>query len=278
MRAFLILAALFTATVAHGQDGVLRYAQETPHEDPEALKVIYINKDVSTHFIAMENIRYVDISIGDIVGDIPLSNTVRVKPVEQGASGVITIAMERYFVQYMLVYTDSISQAYTRFSIPYGDLRSYVNPETQLTASELYNYASRMAASDNRYFNVSTAANLMRLTLNNIYTIDRYFFIDVSLLNRSRIMYDIDQVRFKIEDKKQTKATNFQSVEILPLLEFTQAKNFKRHYRNVYVFEKFTFPNEKVFTIEFSERQISGRTIILRIDYSDVLRADGFAD
>ena len=31
-------------------------------ENPEELKVIYVNKDVSTHFIAMEDIKYVDIS------------------------------------------------------------------------------------------------------------------------------------------------------------------------------------------------------------------------
>ena len=28
-------------------------------ENPEELKVIYVNKDVSTHFIAMEDIKYV---------------------------------------------------------------------------------------------------------------------------------------------------------------------------------------------------------------------------
>jgi len=42
------------------------------------------------------------------------------------------------------------------------------------------------------------------------------------------------------------------------------------------VFEKFTFPDEKVFTVEVSEKQISGRTVILRIDYADVLNADAF--
>ena len=37
-----------------------------------------------------------------------------------------------------------------------------------------------------------------------------------------------------------------------------------------------TFPNDKVLTIELSEKQISGRTISLSIDYEDVLCADSF--
>lgn len=260
-------------------------AQEMPVDNSlmagnniEELKVLYINKDVSTHFLAMEDIKYVDISIDKIVGDIPTGNTLRVKPIEEGASGVITIVTERFLVQYMLVYTSDISKVYTRFNIPYSDLRSYMNPETNLTKSQMYDYAHRMFISDNKYYDVSAKNNLVKIVLNNIYTFDKYFFIDVSMINRSNIRYDIDQIRFKIEDKKQTKATNYQSIEIMPLMQVNTNKVFKKNYRNVFVFEKFTFPDEKVFTIEISEKQISGRTIILRIDYADVLHADTFID
>jgi hypothetical protein len=43
------------------------------------------------------------------------------------------------------------------------------------------------------------------------------------------------------------------------------------------VLKKLTFPNDKVLTIEMSEKQISGRTITLSIDYEDVLHADSFS-
>lgn len=246
--------------------------------NPEELKVIYINKDISTHFIAMEDIKYVDISVNEIVGDIPTDNSLRVKPIKEGASGVITLITERFMVQYLLVYTSDISKACSRFNIPYSDLRSYVNPETNLTKAEMYDYAHRMFISRNKYFDVSSKDKLMKFVLNNIYTMDKYFFIDVSMVNKSKIRYDIDQIRFKIEDKKQTKATNFQSIEILPLMQVNNATYFKKKYRNIFVFEKFTFPDEKVLTIEISEKQISGRVITLRIDYADILHADSFID
>lgn len=67
------------------------YAQNLPIDDMrlagenhESLKVIYINKDVSTHFVLMEDIEYVDISVGNIVGNQPNNNTLRVKPLEEG--------------------------------------------------------------------------------------------------------------------------------------------------------------------------------------------------
>ena len=58
----------------------------------------------------------------------------------------------------------------------------------------------------------------MLFKLNNIYTIDDYFFMDIELVNQTKIKYDIDQVRFKIEDKKQNKRTTTQSVEVEPVL------------------------------------------------------------
>ena len=262
---------------------IVTYAQNLPIDrmadaNPEQLKVIYVNKDVSTHFIAMEDIKYVDISISDIVGDIPVDNSLRVKPIKEGASGVITITTERFLVQYLLVYTSDLSKACSRFNIPYSDVVSYMNPETNMTKAEMYDYAYRMFISKNKFFDVSTKGNLMKIILNNIYTMDKYFFIDISMINKSNIQYDIDQIRFKIEDKKQTKATNFQSIEIMPLMQVNNATFFKKKYRNIFVFEKFTFPDEKVLTIEISEKQISGRTITLRIDYADVLHADSFID
>ena len=151
-----------------------------------------------------------------------------------------------------------------------------MDPEKVLTKADMYDYASKMFVQKKRYYDVSTVSKRLKVTLNNIYTVDKYFFIDLSLKNRSNIQFDIDQIRFKVEDKRMTKATNLQSVEIKPIITYLGDISFKRNYRNIFVFEKFTFPEDKVFTIEISEKQISGRTIILRISYADVLKADNF--
>lgn len=274
---FLIaLLAIITSynLMAQNQDQPVILKQE--QDDMEELKVMYINKDVSTHFIALEEISYVDISNNKIVGDIPIGNVLRLKPIEEGANGIVTIVTESYFVQYMLVYTDELDKVYTRHNIQYSELRSLMDPEKVLTKADMYDYAGKMFVQKKRYYDVSTVSKRLKVTLNNIYTVDKYFFIDLSLKNWSNIQFDIDQIRFKVEDKRMTKATNLQSVEIKPIITYLDDNSFKKNYRNIFVFEKFTFPEDKVFSIEISEKQISGRTILLRISYADVLRADNF--
>ena len=80
----------------------------------------------------------------------------------------------------------------------------------------------------------------------------------------------------KLADKKISKATNNQVIELTPEMQLEQTKSFKYGYRNILVVKKLTFPNDKILTIEMSEKQISGRTISLNIDYEDVLCADSF--
>lgn len=272
----LALAILTSTTFAQTQECDTCINLKPDCDNTEELKIMYINKDVSTHFIAMDDIQYADISTGLIDGDIPIDNIVRIKPNTEGANGVITIVTESCFVQYALVYTDEIEKVCTRHNISYSEVRGITNPERSMTKSDLFDYASKMFQSNKKYYDVSTTAKRLRLTLNNIYTVDKYFFIDVSMFNKTNIQFDIDQIRFKIEDKKIFKATSFQSVEIKPIVTLNDDMSFKRRYRNIFVFEKFTFPEDKVLTIEISEKQISGRTIILRISYADVLAADSF--
>ena len=61
-----------------------------------------------------------------------------------------------------------------------------------------------------------------------------------------------------------------------PVFTLGQTKRFRYGYRNVIVIRKMTFPNDKQLTIEMTENQISGRTISLKVNYSDVLSADSF--
>ncbi|MBR8730587.1 MAG: conjugative transposon protein TraN [Finegoldia magna] len=274
-RSISLLVVLFVSFFTAHQTFAQVQAQEAG-TNKEDLPVIFVNKDVSTHFVSPERIDYVDISIADIAGDLPLSNTLRVKPTKEGASGVLTITSERFMVQYLLMYTEDLSKVYSRYNIPYSDVKSYLNSESDMTQSQLHEYCYNMLLSKNNFFNVSSSKYGMRIRLNNIYSIDKYFFLDLSLFNQTNIQYDIENIRFMVEDKKKTKATTFQSIEISPILVSQQDKSFKKKYRNVFVFEKFTFPEEKVFVIELSEKQLSGRVVRLEVEYSDILNADQF--
>lgn len=141
---------------------------------------------------------------------------------------------------------------------------------------EMANYAWAIANSDRKYNMVRSNAYGINASVYNIYSIGNYFFIDLYLKNKTNIAYDIAQMRVTLADKKETKATNSQTLELTPAYVLNNNNSFKKDYRQVVVLDKLTFPEEKVLNIEISEDQISGRVITIPIEYEDILNADCF--
>lgn len=254
------------------------FAQNTFQE----MEVLTVNEQATTVVTAGEPIRFVDISTDKVAGDQPVNNVIRLKPKVGAADGdilgIVTIVTERYRVQYGLVYTTRISEAVTDKEVQQAEMQPYHNPAVSLSTDDMYAYARKIWNSPARFRDVSSRGNRLRMRLNNIYTCGEYFFIDFSVSNHTHIRFDIDEIRLKLSDKKITKATNAQTIELKPEMMLEKATSFRGGYRNVIVVKKLTFPNDKVLTIEMSERQISGRTVKLNIDYEDVLSADSFHD
>lgn len=254
-------------------------AQQTYQE----MAQLTINENVTTVITASEPVRFVDISTDAVVGDQPINNTIRLKP-KEGADvhadgdilAIVTIVTERYRTQYALIYTTRLQEAVTDKQIQPYEKIPYHNPSVSMSTEEMTKYARKIWNSPARIRNVSTRQHRMTMRLNNIYSVGEYFFLDFSIDNRTNIRFDIDEIRVKLNDKKMSKATNAQMVELTPAMMLDQSRSFRYGYRNVIVLKKMTFPNDKVLTIEISEKQISGRTICLDIDYEDVLYADSF--
>jgi conjugative transposon TraN protein len=209
-------------------------------------------------------------------------NIVRLKPKNEmgdyDEAGIVTVIGERHIAQYRLVYRTCTTPAVTRFTVPYWDMQEYQNPDVQMSIGEMSRYAIRMFNAKRTVQNIHSKKDKMKAWVNHICSAGDYFFIDFSMENKTKIPYDISDIRVKLEDKKQKKATNYQSIELTPEYMLNYIKHFKKRYRNVIVVKKLTFPEAKVLKIEVSENQISGRTIELNINYDDVLNADCFDD
>ena len=252
------------------------------HAQDKVLSTLYVNKDVTTHLIMPETIKLVDISTDHVVGNQVNDNIVRIKPDTILADGetaaVVTVIGERHIAQYKLVYSVLPNIVHTRFTIPYCDTQEYQNPDVQMSVAEMSRYAIRMFNAKRTVENIHSKKDKMKAWVNHICSAGDYFFIDFALENKTKIPYDISEIRVKLEDKKQKKATNYQSIELTPEYMLNWNKHFKKRYRNVLAVKKLTFPEAKVLKIEVSENQISGRTIELNINYDDVLKADCFDD
>ena len=248
---------------------------------------IYVNREVTTHIVMPENIKMVDISTTKIAGNQCTDNIVRIKPScgsdsipeagyrDNELLGTLTLIGERHIAQYDILYTQSPQMAASIFEVPYSHTQSYINPEVTMPMAEMARYAWAVYGSGRKYNQIVSRAHGMK-AVNNIYAVGDYFFIDYSLQNKTKIAYDIEELRVKLTDKKETKATNSQTIELSPVFSLNHVRKFKKSYRNVLVLPKLTFPDEKVLRLEISENQISGRVITLTIEYEDILHADGF--
>ena len=249
----------------------------------EELEQLTVNEKVTTVITASEPIRIVDISTDHVVGDQPINNTIRLKP-KEGADvhedgdiiAIVTVVTERYRSQYALIYTTRLTEAVTDKQIQPEERIPFHNPSVTMSTEDMTQFARKIWNSPASIRNVATKQHRMTMRLNNIYSVGEYFFLDFSIENRTNIRFDIDEIRVKLCDKKQSKATNVQMIELTPAMILDESKRFSKGYRNVIVLKKMTFPNDKILSIEISEKQISGRNITLNIDYEDVLYADSF--
>ena len=271
-----LLFAAMTAVLTMNAGSADAQTKESP------MGTIYVNEHVTTHLIMPETIRLVDISTDTIAGNQVNDNIVRLKPMgamnDHEQAGVVTVIGERHIAQYRLVYRNCMLLADTRYTIPGWGLQEYTNPDVQMSMGEMNRYAIRMFNAKRTVQNIHSKKDKMKAWVNHICSAGDYFFIHFSMENKTKIPYDIWDIRIKLEDKKQKKATNYQSIELTPEYMLYRVNHFKKHYRNVIVIKKLTFPEAKVLKIEVSENQISGRTIELNIKYDDVLNADCFDD
>ncbi|WP_121813030.1 conjugative transposon protein TraN [Mucilaginibacter kameinonensis] len=280
MKKILILLSIVSLLASKG------YSQEKIKDgtlQKSKLKKIYITDGVSLHFVSPEPIQYADISTKSMLGDLPVKNVLRLKFIPDSIKqygfvnrslGIVTVVGEKFIGQYDVWYTNNQDSVQTQIEIQPQNTNPLDVGNITMSQNDLHNYALQALKQGTKTHAIRSSAYGMDAQVNNIYTVDDYVFIDVTYTNNTNLKYDVDEFRFKIDDKRITKATNVQSVEIKPAYQLYDKSAFKRKYRNVFAFKKFTFPDNKVLAIELTEKQISGRVITLQLDYSDVLNAD----
>ncbi|WP_324759040.1 conjugative transposon protein TraN [Sphingobacterium thalpophilum] len=267
--------------------GIQLNAQEKAGTYREELPDIILDRDISLHIVSPEPIRYVDISTSAVVGDLPETNVLRLKWLPDSAEneywrsgnlGVVTIIGESFIAQYDLHFFEGAPESglATAFNILPRHTRPLELSEVGLSHIQMKNLALGLLTKNVHRPVRSTRDYGVGIALNGISTLGDYIFLDVSFTNTSNLSYNVDELRFFIEDKKITKATNAQTVEIKPLWQYQPLSEFKKRHRNVFVLKKATFPGSKVLRVTLTEKQISGRTVNLKIKYGDILKADTF--
>ena len=254
----LLVILLLATSIVHAQDKL-----------PE----VHLPVKGDLHFISPEPIQYVDISNKDIEGDLALPNVLRLRFKDSCYSdAIVTIAGQKFIAQYHLWPVTSTEN--TRVEIQPVDTRPLDISGIGLSQPQLRAISLNLFCRGIHKDIEHTKAFGLKASLYHLYTADDYIFIDLGYKNKTNLTYDIDEFRFKVDDKKVTKASNVQSIELKPIFELFNQHLFQKTYRNIIVLKKLTFPGNKVLHIELNEKQLSGRVITLEIPYKDILDAD----
>ena len=289
MRTILYSLLLFTAQFLTAQTA-------TKEQIISDLPEIEITEGINLHIISPEPIQYVDLSTQKLTGDLPATNIARIKITDSPESnetekikkqttftsgqniGIITVVGQSFIAQYKAVYRNSENlNTVTNIHIQPENIQPIEFDEMVFSNLELRKFAMDIIQKKSEKNPIRKEKNLqLNIQLNNVYVMSDYIFLDMTVKNNSNLSYDIDDLKFSIEDKIIYKATNNQSIEMTPVFQLNPQKHFRKNFRNIYVFKKFTFPNSKVMMIRLIEEQLSGRTIEMKINYSDILKADTF--
>ncbi len=260
------------------------------------LPEIEITEGINLHIISPEPIQYVDLSTQKLTGDLPVTNIARIKITDSPESnetekikkqttftsgqniGVITVVGQSFIAQYKAIYRNSENlNTITNIHIQPEHMQPIEFNKMVFSNLELRKFAMDIIQKKSEKNPIREEKNLkLNVQLNNAYVMSDYIFLDMTFKNNSNLSYDIEDLKFSIEDKKIYKATNNQSIEMIPVFQLNPQKHFRKNFRNIYVFKKFTFPNSKVMMIRLIEEQLSGRTIEMKVNYSDILKADTF--
>ncbi len=289
MKAILYALLLFTAQFLTAQTA-------TKEQIISDLPELEITEGINLHIISPEPIQYVDLSTHKLTGDLPSGNIARIKITDNPESnegekmkkpsaffngdniGIITVVGQSFIAQYKAVYRNSENlNTVTNIHIQPEEMQPIEFDKMSFSNYELRKFAMGIIQKKPEKNPIREEKNLkLTVQLNNVYVMSDYIFLDMTFKNNTNLSYDIEALKFSIEDKKIHKATNNQSIEMIPLFQLNAQKHFRKNFRNIYVFKKFTYPNSKVMMIRLIEEQLSGRTIEMKVNYSDILKADTF--
>ncbi len=147
------------------------------------------------------------------------------------------------------------------------------NP-SQITPILLKTYLEKAKAAKPNTYSVWDRNSKMYVDLNGVYVKDNIMFCRLQLQNASAIDYGIDQVRFYIREKRASKRTASQEIELVPLQVLGDTSNIRGKGLNQLVFAvpKFTIPDGKYLVIEFLEKG-GGRHLNLKVKNRHVMKA-----
>lgn len=126
-------------------------------------------------------------------------------------------------------------------------------------------------------FNLKDNSYDVGLRLIGIYIQEDVIYYQLELENKTNLRYNIDQIKFSILDKKKSKRTSSQEIDIDPIYVSGNLGKIETQSKQIVVFAmpKFTIPDGKELLIQTFERN-GGRNLAFKVKNKHILNAKPF--
>lgn len=243
---------------------------------PVPLKVTF---GKTTNLIFPYAIKSVDKGSRDLLAQIAkgVENILQIKAGKQGIdeTNLTVVTGDGKLYSYMVVYSDesvplNIKMDGSIHTIMPDALFTYRNDNE----ARVHDFAEQLSLKQPTIKGIGNRGFNIELQLEGIYIKDGMLYFQIGLENNSNINYDIDQLRFYFRDRKISKRTASQEIELKPL-QFAGNTTIIRGQSKqsiVAVLPKFTIPDQKILAIQLMEGN-GGRHLQLKIKNKTIVRA-----
>lgn len=264
-----------------------------PIQDRNVVRSYYLDLafNKTTCIIFKSPIRSVDLGSKDIIADkaSAVDNILRIKASSIGfnETNFSVMTADGQFHSFVVNYNefptmlaldlsineDGLVQQKARSVNQKGTVVSFAGVNT--SQQEIVQNCTQIMEQRRRVRHVGINQYDILASLRGLYYKDNVLYYKIGVKNKSNINYDLDFIRFFIIDKTVAKETSHQELEVVPLYVYNQPLVIipgQKIVEKVFVFQKFTIPNDKVVQVIMGEKN-GGRTITFTVANQDILDA-----
>lgn len=206
-----------------------------------------------------------------------LENILQVKAAEKNftSTNLSVVTGDGKFYSFLVDYSEQ--PLFLNYSFSYDTLsKGNILVGDQKITEDQIQLEKQQVMNERNFLNKTFDEEQMLLSLGGIYVSKSLLWLSLQLNNSSSIDYKPEYVRFFIRDRKRSKRTAVQEVELYPIYSFVDsviANNAPG--KMLFAFNPFAIPREKKLFIQISEKD-GGRTLILPVKDKVLLQARPF--
>lgn len=238
-----------------------------------------IATDRTTSLLFPSAIRHVDRGTEQVLAQQvkEADNLLLVKAAQPGIkeTNLTVVTADGQIYSFAVSYNDRPFQTIYNLESSRGAAASNIKFEGELMSKgDLDDYCKIILDNKQSIRGISDAKWDINSQVAGIYIKDKVIFYQLLLNNFSSIDYDIDFIRFFIKDRKKSKRTASQEIELVPLStagNMAIVPGMGRQLITV-ALEKFTLPDAKFLAIQIMEKN-GGRHLTLRVKNKKIIQA-----